>query len=983
MGALAALCAAAPAAAETVIVRLDGPSLAEVAPPARASYGLGTTGSLRVHGFGARLFRARLGREQAAFARRLRLAVPGARIVRRYALVINAVSVTAPDGAAPRIARLAGVRRVYPQVRYRALADTVPTVVGAPALWGPRREMAGQGVKIGIIDDGVDVRSPFLSGRGMRAPAGFPRGQRALTSAKVIVARSFASARAPRGDRLAFDPRVSEHGTHVAGIAAGRFGTVGKLLGLRVPGLSGVAPEAYIGNYRGLDSSDQGGVSGSTDDIAAAVEAAVADGMDVLNLSLGGTQIDARSDALAVVIEGAARAGVPTVVAAGNEFEEQGFGSIGSPGSAAAAITVAAATTTRIFARAARASGAGLAPVLASFPAVPAVDPQIPVELARPRRIVAAARAGLDPRACRTPAARVPRGALVLVQRGGCSFVVKSRRAAAAGAIGMVVANDLPGTPFEIADALAIPAVMVADVIGAPLRAALAGGTPIRIAIGHRTREVPVSPRVLASFSSAGPTPFDGLLKPDLAAPGVMVVSSLPRSRYAAWDGTSMAAPAVAGAVALLRQQHPAWTPAQLKSALMLTATPAFADSAGTVEASTLREGAGFISLAPATTAPIAVEPASLDLGLVTPGSSVVRVLAISDLQAGEGTWLVGVVPQAGSSGGVVVTAPPQIALVTGATVPLEITAAIDPAAPAGDATGFVTLTRADRTLRIPYWIGSERPALATAAPIALRGAVTVRGTTRGRTSLVDRYRYPDYTKLTPLPQHWRGGEALYRIELPRAADNFGATVESRARVQPLLLTAPDENRLAGESGLPIDVGPVLSGEPIPVAGLVSAQPGTYYIVVDSATAAGAGSFRLHVWIDDERPPIAGRLRVSRHGRGLRLALPLRDAGSGVDPRWFSCGLARVGDSGSCGEVAFHDGNAIVTVPDAQRGATYALALQVGDYAQSRDVNAVGPSPKHVTVVKAAVRVRLDGSVVVLRRVPAELARQARGELVG
>ena len=107
---------------------------------------------------------------------------------------------------------------------------------------------------------------------------------------------------------------VSEHGTHVSGIIAGAYGTVAQPgLGLPVVrGLSGVAPGAWLGNYRGLARGDhESGAIGSTVELAAAVDQAVADGMDVLNLSLGGPQIDPAADALSLALANAARAGHP------------------------------------------------------------------------------------------------------------------------------------------------------------------------------------------------------------------------------------------------------------------------------------------------------------------------------------------------------------------------------------------------------------------------------------------------------------------------------------------------------------------------------------------------------------------------------------------------------------------------------------------------------------------------------------------------
>ena len=116
--------------------------------------------------------------------------------------------------------------------------------------------------------------------------------------------------------------------------------------------------------------------------------------------------------------------------------------------------------------------------------------------------------------------------------------------------------------------------------------------------------ELPTPPRVLTDFSSAGPTPFDQLLKPDISAPGEAILSSIPLAStdypgaFASWEGTSMAAPAVTGVVALMRERHPEWTPAQIRAALIGSAVPAYADSNATVEASPLRTGGGFVDAA-------------------------------------------------------------------------------------------------------------------------------------------------------------------------------------------------------------------------------------------------------------------------------------------------------------------------------------------------------------------------------------------------
>src|SRR5581483_10381389 len=132
------------------------------------------------------------------------------------------------------------------------------------------------------------------------------------------------------GDRRARVRAAAEHATHVAGIAAGDY-TPGALPN-RGP-LSGVAPRAYLGNYKVLTvPTENFGLNGNAPEIAAGVEAAVRDGMDVINLSLGEPEIEPSRDLVVAAINAAADAGVVPTIAAGNEFADWGKGSISSPG---------------------------------------------------------------------------------------------------------------------------------------------------------------------------------------------------------------------------------------------------------------------------------------------------------------------------------------------------------------------------------------------------------------------------------------------------------------------------------------------------------------------------------------------------------------------------------------------------------------------------------------------------------------------------
>ena len=220
---------------------------------------------------------------QERVARGIRAAIPSARLRWRYRVVLNAIAVVVPASQLERLARVPGVERVYPNTRYRARLDRSPALIGAPALWGPSLESAGAGMKIAIIDDGIDQTHPFFDPRGYPMPAGFPKGDTRFTTAKVIVARAFPPPSPEwRHAGRPFDPEESEHATHVAGIAAGNPGTLAPG-GVRV---SGVAPRAYLGNYKALTipTISNVGLDGNAPELAAAVEAAVRDGMDVLNL---------------------------------------------------------------------------------------------------------------------------------------------------------------------------------------------------------------------------------------------------------------------------------------------------------------------------------------------------------------------------------------------------------------------------------------------------------------------------------------------------------------------------------------------------------------------------------------------------------------------------------------------------------------------------------------------------------------------------
>jgi subtilisin family serine protease len=285
---------------------------------------------------------------QAQLERRIAAAIPSAKVRWRYRYVLDAVAIVLPQGEIDRLAALPGVAHVDRSVEYYSLLDQSVPLIKAPTLWGPTRATAGQGIKIGIVDDGVDQAHPFFRPAGFTMPAGFPKGNTAFTSAKVIVARAFPPPGATwKYASRPFDPKESEHATHVAGIAAGDYNTTQR--GGRP--VSGVAPSAYIGNYKVLTVPTPGvGLNGNSPEIVKGIDAAVADGMNVINLSLGEPEIDLDRDIVVKAINAAAQAGVVPAIAAGNDFDAFGNGSISSPGDAPGAITAAAVTKDSVIA---------------------------------------------------------------------------------------------------------------------------------------------------------------------------------------------------------------------------------------------------------------------------------------------------------------------------------------------------------------------------------------------------------------------------------------------------------------------------------------------------------------------------------------------------------------------------------------------------------------------------------------------------------
>ena len=547
------------------------------------------------------------------------------RIINDYTFALNGFSANVTHAQAQKLAADKDVLFVLPDFMRQATTDESGDFLGLTGSGGAYQHgVTGEDVVVGIIDTGIWPEHPSFADNGLSAPSGVasgipcefgntgtanvaagPNGPPTATphhnpndapftcNDKLIGARQMLNSYRTfiGADLNEFDSARDDagHGTHTASTAAGNAGVQAIIGGDPIGDgtISGIAPDAHIIAYKGL-----GNGGGFTSDLAEAIDTAVADGVDVINYSIGGGGGTLGADDIAFLF--ANDAGVFVAASAGNSGP--GASTIGSPGDDPWLVGVGASTQERFFqgtvelGNGATYTGSSITDGLGMSLLVDS--------------------ATLGNQFCNPAVAFTGSvaGKIVLCERGGgIGRIAKGKKVFDSGGVGMIMFEQSDnGSLFT--DTHWLPVVQIDNTPGLAIKAYIAANPGTATAEIRDTRTIstwPIAPS-MTEFSSRGPANFPDLIKPDVTAPGLQILAGyspfpdaidVPGQLFAAIAGTSMSSPHVAGLLALMKQEHPDWSPSAAKSALMTTAHQNVLDNNRTSAADPFDMGAGHVDM--------------------------------------------------------------------------------------------------------------------------------------------------------------------------------------------------------------------------------------------------------------------------------------------------------------------------------------------------------------------------------------------------
>lgn len=649
--------------------------------------------------------------------------------------LLNAIFVQASAEQSALLQQLPGVVRVQRLRTATRHSLSAATVVNATAAWQAvgGEQNAGRGVRIAVIDTGIDNTHPAFDPAGFTAPSGFPAcngDDCRYTSGKIIVARSYVNRLVgtnptlTRPDDLTPRDRVG-HGTLIAALAAGRRqdGPQGTAVG--------IAPGAYLGNYKVYGSP---GVNDVTfeDVVILALEDAFRDGMDIAVLALGfpavfgyddpcPNSINGNCDPIAAAVQEAVEDGMLVVTSAGNSGATgqrvPTLGAVDSPGTAPDALTVGASTNTEVYYQTLRVENADAPEALRNARALFGNGPLPASPLQAPLRD--AARSSGNARACSPLPAGSLQGAVALIELGDCSPADKVINAQAAGAVAVILYQSGGGdTLYSNANlqGTGIPTVDVGASTGSALQAIASSRDDLRVTLDPAFQRTSSTVDQVALFSSRGPATGFSDIKPEVIAPGTGIYGAVQRldpngelysaTGYRAAQGSSLSAALAAGAAAVVMQRTNNFDPFVAKSAVVNTARSGVLEALPNGQTSAARvvaAGAGRLDVEAAIRTNVVANLAALSFGALSRNAAFPNLsLRLSNIGTQSVSLQLQVQPQGSTGSARVSLSTGNVTIAAGQST--TVTARVEGSLPSpGSYEGVVTIIGGAVPLRVPY----------------------------------------------------------------------------------------------------------------------------------------------------------------------------------------------------------------------------------------------------------------------------------------